>query len=54
MIDLGKPTKFIVIVRSKRYYIRFFPNKGDKNGNPLPSTLVESGVTNCYGKATYI
>jgi len=36
---------FVVLVGSKRHHVRFFPEKGDRNGNPLPGTLVESGVT---------
>lgn len=36
---------FVVIIAGKRHHIRFFPEKGDKNGNPLPGTLVESGAT---------
>lgn len=47
-IDPGNTTKFVVIVGSKRHHVRFFPDKGDKNGNPLPGTLVESGVTNPF------
>ncbi|KAL1303294.1 hypothetical protein AAFC00_006700 [Neodothiora populina] len=41
------PTKFVVIVASKRHHVRFFPKPGtgDRNGNPLPGTLVETGVT---------
>lgn len=46
--DPGNNTKFIAIVGSKRHHIRFFPEKGDKNGNALPGTLVESGVTNPF------
>lgn len=46
--DPANNTKFIVIVGSKRHHIRFFPEKGDKNGNALPGTLVESGVTNPF------
>ena len=42
--------KFTVIVCTKRHHIRFFPKDGDnnaadKNGNPLPGTLVERDVT---------
>ncbi len=42
--------KFLVIVASKRHHVRFFPNKsdGDRNGNALPGTLVESGVTHPF------
>ena len=36
---------FTVIVCEKRHHIRFFPLSGDKNGNPLPGTLVEKDVT---------
>ncbi|GAB7346160.1 hypothetical protein MBLNU457_4905t1 [Dothideomycetes sp. NU457] len=42
--------KFMVIIASKRHHVRFFPRdqSKDKNGNPLPGTLVESGVTHPY------
>ncbi|KAF4967182.1 hypothetical protein FZEAL_10568 [Fusarium zealandicum] len=40
--------KFTVIVATKRHHIRFFPNRGDKNGNPLPGTLVEREVTHPF------
>ena len=42
--------QFLVIIASKRHHIRFFPkdNNKDKNGNPLPGTLVESNVTHPY------
>ena len=39
---------FTVIVASKRHHIRFFPKLGfgaDKNGNPVPGTLVEQDIT---------
>ncbi|KAK5126303.1 hypothetical protein LTR85_010539 [Meristemomyces frigidus] len=40
---------FVVIVGSKRHHVRFFPEKGgDRNGNPLPGTLIETGVTNPF------
>jgi eukaryotic translation initiation factor 2C len=42
--------KFTVIIATKRHHIRFFPkpndmSTGDKNGNPLPGTLVERDAT---------
>ncbi|KAI5462319.1 Piwi domain-containing protein [Mariannaea sp. PMI_226] len=40
--------KFTVIVATKRHHIRFFPQKGDRNGNPLPGTLVEKEVTHPF------
>lgn len=40
--------KFTVIVATKRHHIRFFPQKGDKNGNALPGTLVEREVTHPF------
>ncbi|KAJ4271702.1 Protein argonaute [Fusarium torreyae] len=40
--------KFTVIVATKRHHIRFFPQRGDKNGNPLPGTLVEREVTHPF------
>jgi eukaryotic translation initiation factor 2C len=45
--------KFVVVVASKRHHIRFFPNPtdrnaADRNGNPLPGTLVEYDVTDPF------
>ncbi|OLN96063.1 Protein argonaute [Colletotrichum chlorophyti] len=40
----AKVPKFTVIVATKRHHIRFFPQQGDKNGNPLPGTLLEKEV----------
>ncbi|EGX96643.1 eukaryotic translation initiation factor 2C 2 [Cordyceps militaris CM01] len=40
--------QFTVIVATKRHHIRFFPQKGDRNGNPLPGTLVEKEVTHPF------
>jgi eukaryotic translation initiation factor 2C len=42
--------KFTVVVANKRHHLRAFPrpndrNSADKNGNPLPGTLVERDVT---------
>ncbi|EMC99960.1 hypothetical protein BAUCODRAFT_64185 [Baudoinia panamericana UAMH 10762] len=47
---------FIVVVGSKRHHIRFFPEqgKGDRNGNPLPGTLVETGVTHPFENDFYL
>ncbi|KAI3317284.1 Piwi-domain-containing protein [Xylariaceae sp. AK1471] len=47
--NAGSP-KFTVIIATKRHHIRFFPKEGDhtsgdKNGNPLPGTLVEHDAT---------
>jgi eukaryotic translation initiation factor 2C len=41
----GVIPKFTVMIAGKRHHIRFFPEKGDRNGNPLPGTLVETGCT---------
>ncbi|KAH8727196.1 Piwi domain-containing protein [Phaeosphaeriaceae sp. PMI808] len=42
--------KFTVVIAGKRHNIRFFPDagKGDRNNNPLPGTLVESGCTHPF------
>ncbi|KAH9862201.1 hypothetical protein IAQ61_010404 [Plenodomus lingam] len=42
--------KFTVVIAGKRHHIRFFPDpgKGDRNNNPLPGTLVESGCTHPF------
>ncbi|KAL4924314.1 putative eukaryotic translation initiation factor eIF-2C4 [Aspergillus undulatus] len=42
--------KFTVVIANKRHHLRAFPkpndrNSADKNGNPLPGTLVERDVT---------
>ena len=46
--------KFIVVVCSKRHHIRFFPDRGDRNGNPLPGTIVETGVTHPFENDFYL
>ncbi|KAF2864177.1 Piwi-domain-containing protein [Piedraia hortae CBS 480.64] len=50
----GVMPQFLVIVGSKRHHVRFFPERGDRNGNPLPGTLVESGVTHPYENDFYL
>jgi eukaryotic translation initiation factor 2C len=47
---LGAKTcpKFTVVIAGKRHHIRFFPEKGDRNGNPIPGTLVETGCTHPF------
>ncbi|KAK3990966.1 Piwi domain-containing protein [Cladorrhinum sp. PSN332] len=40
--------KITIIVCTKRHHIRFFPEKGDKNGNALPGTLLEKEVTHPF------
>jgi eukaryotic translation initiation factor 2C len=42
--------KFTVVIAGKRHHIRFFPDagKGDRNNNPLPGTLVETGCTHPF------
>ncbi|KAF2641273.1 Piwi-domain-containing protein [Massarina eburnea CBS 473.64] len=40
--------KFTVVIAGKRHHIRFFPEKGDRNSNPLPGTLVETGCTHPF------
>lgn len=45
----GRPMpKFTVIIATKRHHIRFFPQRGDNNANPLPGTLVEKEVTHPF------
>lgn len=51
--------KFVVVVASKRHHIRFFPKPGDrvaadKNGNPVPGTLVEYDVTHPFENDFYL
>ncbi|KAK7521474.1 Piwi domain-containing protein [Phyllosticta citriasiana] len=43
-------TKVTLVVASKRHHVRFFPQgpAGDRNGNPKPGCLVETGVTHPY------
>ena len=49
-----KDVQFVVVVCSKRHHVRFFPEKGDRNKNPLPGTLVEHGVTQPFENDFYL
>lgn len=49
-----QPPKFIAIVATKRHHIRFFPKNGDRNGNALPGTLVETGATEAQDLDWYL
>ena len=42
--------KFTVVIAGKRHHIRFFPGdrQGDRNGNPIPGTLVEAGCAHPF------
>ncbi|KAF2470296.1 eukaryotic translation initiation factor 2C 2 [Lindgomyces ingoldianus] len=42
--------KFTVVIAGKRHHIRFFPDKGrsDRNNNPYPGVLVETGCTHPF------
>ncbi|ODA75978.1 hypothetical protein RJ55_08619 [Drechmeria coniospora] len=40
--------KFTVVIATKRHHIRLFPERGDKNGNALPGTVVEREVTHPF------
>jgi eukaryotic translation initiation factor 2C len=43
----GKRVNISVIIVKKRHHTRLFPaqGNGDKNGNVLPGTVVDSGIT---------
>lgn len=55
-VNPNHPTRFIVIIASKRHHVRFFPKAGtgDRNGNALPGTLVETGVTHPFENDFYL
>ena len=57
LADFDLQPKITVIVAEKRHHIRFFPpagNNRDKNGNPLPGTLVEHDVTHPWENDIYL
>lgn len=45
---------FVVIIGGKRHHVRFFPEKGDRNGNALPGTIIETGVTHPFENDFYL
>ena len=48
---------FTVIIAEKRHHMRMFPERGlaaDKNGNPVPGTLVDRDVTEPFGYDFYL
>lgn len=47
--------KFTVVICGKRHHVRFFPGRaGDRNENPIPGTLVETGVTHPFEVDYYL
>ena len=51
--DPGKPytPKLTIVICGKRHHTRFYPTEGqnaDRDGNPLPGTVVDRGVTAVY------
>ena len=51
--DKDKPYRpeLMILVCAKRISERFFPTErenADRNGNPLPGTVVDRGVTSVY------
>lgn len=47
--EMARKIRYICIIGTKRHHVRFFPGEQgyqqDKDGNPLPGTLVETGIT---------
>jgi eukaryotic translation initiation factor 2C len=50
----GEVPKITVIIATKRHHIRFFPERGDRNGNCLPGTLVEREITHPFHYDFYL
>lgn len=47
--------KFTVVICGKRHHVRFFPGRGgDRNENPIPGTLVETGITHPFEADYYL
>jgi eukaryotic translation initiation factor 2C len=55
-VKVAQEIRFTVIVCTKRHHVRFFPRPGtgDRNGNPLPGTLVETGCTGAVDLDWYL
>lgn len=54
---MNTQVNFTVIVAEKRHHIRLFPPGGpaaDKNGNPVPGTLVDRDVTHPFEYDFYL
>jgi eukaryotic translation initiation factor 2C len=54
--EVGAPDPAVtVIIATKRHHIRFFPDKEkDRNGNPLPGTLIDKEVTHPFQYDFYL
>ena len=50
----GAVPKVTVIIATKRHHIRFFPERGDRNDNPNPGTLLEREVTHPFHYDFYL
>lgn len=50
----GEIPKITVIIATKRHHIRFFPERGDRNGNCMPGTLVEREITHPFHYDFYL
>ncbi|KAB5542391.1 Piwi domain-containing protein [Coniochaeta sp. 2T2.1] len=52
----GQVPKITTIIATKRHHIRFFPEKAsaDRNGNPLPGTLIDREVTHPFHYDFYL
>jgi eukaryotic translation initiation factor 2C len=55
-VKLALDMRFTAIVCTKRHHVRFFPRAGtgDRMGNPLPGTLVETGCTGAVDLDWYL
>ena len=46
--------QFVMVIGSKRHRVRFFPERGDGNGNAFPGTLVETGAAHPFENDCYL
>lgn len=51
---VGMVPKITVIIATKRHHIRFFPERGDRNGNCFPGTIVDREVTHPFHYDFYL